>query len=278
MYLLEDTPDAAAMRQNVCDMLYSHDESNALLACQLIEGGGFHGDFLGLVAAYVIEEYWQGAEEKPFHALLKKNISPSKMTALRKLYGMHYAWDNLVGYLEAMTWIKQKKAGASWAKHWKEWALIAFRWQQYCSIICLKHALVSADELFQSLVYHYGGQHSLYLNGYDLEDLPEIFATLEVTHINFTDNPFHKIKRKKWQNPHVVTLYLDHNTYTARFWAMLSYFYQKCTQRQTKGFAKYKFFKNSSPRSPRFEVLRAVRKALYPRKKCKNGSKVLPIS
>lgn len=55
-YLLEETEEALLLRDNIKRLLLSEDDANAIVALQMIEGGGFHVDFTEAISHAIFNQ------------------------------------------------------------------------------------------------------------------------------------------------------------------------------------------------------------------------------
>jgi len=205
MYLLEDSPEAQDMRQNVYNLLISDDEDNTVLAMQLIDGGGVHKDFLAPLAMHTIRYWWgynSGLKKNPLQ-YLKQILDNKQIAYLRRRVHHGHFWNSYLPHI-----VKSDKIS-----FWKELAVCAFYYSSRtdASILCCQYNLVPSEKIFSEQIQ----QGYLGLWGYKLEDLPDGFAKLDITHLNLSDCSLAHIKRKKWTNISVTTV-----QYTAN----LSYF------------------------------------------------------
>lgn len=207
MYLLEDSEEAQMLRQNVCNLLRSHEEGNLNLAYQIIKSGGFHEDFASLVSACAIEEVWNDREEKMFGKFLKHIFNKSELYRFKKLVAKHWSWDYFIDMVDMMT---QRKTDFFLSAYTHSWALYAFEWYERCDRFCLRHGLISGADIFKALQYStWEGNTILSLEEFELDDLPDDFANLPIDCLYLLKNPMRHFKKKEWQNTTVKEVVFD---------------------------------------------------------------------
>jgi tetratricopeptide (TPR) repeat protein len=83
MYLLENTPEAEAMRENVFNLLSSDDDANFELALQIMEAGGFILETTAIIWANILHTETK-KQQKVRLNYLKKRLSPDVYALLEK--------------------------------------------------------------------------------------------------------------------------------------------------------------------------------------------------
>jgi hypothetical protein len=202
-YLLEDSPESKDMREHIYNLLISTEESNHLLAYQLIEGGGVHPDFTAPLAVQGLLAWWsygKKGKENPAFILLRQVLPQKQITYLRTSVRRFYYWN---GYLDRL-------ATNGKISFWKELAMCVY----YVSDgeeavgVCLRYGLVESKKILERLIEtSYNGY--LYLGAYELQALPDGLATAVTKYIDLRNCPLTQIRRKTWTNPHVEYVDFD---------------------------------------------------------------------
>lgn len=205
MYLLENTEEAYTMRQNLCDMLRSHDESMHTLAFSLIKEGGVHEDFAIWLCMHTIKEFWEYKEDTPARKLLRRIWSYRQVNHILKILNHTYHWSDFCAHF---TLLVKQYPRFSLTHYWENLMRAIYEWTEENETICLRHNIcVEAvkKNINKNIYYNYGSPSYsiLSLNNFYLDDLPDALEVVEAECLILENNPFRKIKRKTWKNNHV---------------------------------------------------------------------------
>jgi Leucine-rich repeat (LRR) protein len=112
-YLLEETPEAQEMRQNVLNLLHTEEENNLHLATQLIEGGGMHPDF---------EVYFQKKFSHIHHLTTLEKLPALVLPYVKSAHAWeHYGGNELPEVLRSCTNLETLNINSSIIKNLPEW-------------------------------------------------------------------------------------------------------------------------------------------------------------
>jgi tetratricopeptide (TPR) repeat protein len=204
MYLLDETDETQAMRQDILQMLGAGEEENVNLALQLIDSGGVHREFIGVMFALYLCAWDEGILErmKYLKKLLKRVVPLHHLDSfrryIRKRYYLSQVLDSIIENLGKgkLAYIKP---------YWAEMVAYIYDWKGYLASYCLNNNFVQAEKIINNAI----AGNTLYLSYYELEDLPDALAQVKVDYLYLMNNPLSKVRRKKWQNDYVQEFFFD---------------------------------------------------------------------
>lgn len=197
MYLLEETPEAEALRQNLLNLFYSGDEQNIALACQMLEGGGVHPDFQAVLCVVLLHISFPHSLNEKAKELLQPFLNAPEYHFVEHAGYVWSDWEQILEGIEKYNLFHDEF----------EIAKAVFRMFKEGVRFCYRYGLVPFEELMRS---RQGERDVFMLEDFKLEDLPPELAYINVGSISLEDCPLTKLSAPTWHNPHISTFRTDY--------------------------------------------------------------------
>jgi hypothetical protein len=208
MYLQEKTPETQAMRQHMCNLLLSEEETNLELAYQLIESGGMHPDFIAPLVILFVEEIWRN-----------NTLQDNRLLTFSKAIFTNEDIEQLTESANFFVWwgifskrLAENKTGnlLFLKPYWKEVVSLAFMRSGNGGGTCYRYKILPVTTILTKMTQDWQWYSSLDLWDFELKNLFVELANLPsyVTEINLTLCKLEKLSPSTWQNPHIEKIIL----------------------------------------------------------------------